>query len=131
MAISFPDPTGQPTDGSFTYTDPGNGQEYSWNGFGWDLVCSDGGSGGADTFLELTDTPSTMGTAGQTVVVNAAGDALEFADALTGPGGYTLWHGDTLPTTTPEGDPVEEASLFFHTTILKLFIYTGGAWLEL
>ena len=96
MAITFPDPTGQPTDGSFTYTDPGNGQEYSWNGFGWDLVCSGGGGGGAD--VDHT---------------------------------HTLWHGDSLPTTTPEGDPVEEASLFFHTTILKLFIYTGGAWLEL
>ena len=51
MAITFPDPTGQPTDGSFTYTDPVNGKEYSWNGFGWDLVCS-GGSG--DTYVKIS-----------------------------------------------------------------------------
>ena len=36
-------------------------------------------AGGA-SFVSLTDTPAALGTAGQGVIVNTAGDALEFAD---------------------------------------------------
>lgn len=42
------------------------------------------GGGGAATFVELTDTPVALGTAGQIPAVTAAGDALEFIDAPTG-----------------------------------------------
>jgi hypothetical protein len=37
MAVDFPATTGQPTDGSFKFTDP-NGQEWSWDGTGWSPV---------------------------------------------------------------------------------------------
>ena len=43
----------------------------------------------ASTFTDLTDTPSTLGTAGQIVQVNSAGNALEFADASSGVSVYT------------------------------------------
>ena len=35
---------------------------------------------GGGTFVSLTDTPAALGTAGQGMIVNTAGDALEFAD---------------------------------------------------
>jgi hypothetical protein len=35
MAINFPDTTGQPTNGTFTYTDIGTGNYYVWNGTSW------------------------------------------------------------------------------------------------
>ena len=34
--------------------------------------------GGSTTFVALTDTPASLGTAGQAVAVNSAGDGLEF-----------------------------------------------------
>ena len=46
-----------------------------------------GGEGGSSTFTGLTDTPSAFGTTGQVPVVNAAGNALEFADQTGGEGG--------------------------------------------
>ena len=46
-----------------------------------------GGGGGADDFTDLGDTPSALGTAGQVVKVNTAGDALIFAADDTGGGG--------------------------------------------
>lgn len=39
---------------------------------------SSGGGGGASTFLQLSDTPSAYGTAGQVVKVNAGANGLEF-----------------------------------------------------
>ena len=74
MAITFPDPTGQPTDGSFTYTDPVNGQEYSWNGFGWDLICK-GGSGG--NYLEKDGDTAT----GNILLKDATDNTAEYDDA--------------------------------------------------
>ena len=44
----------------------------------------------ASAFTDLTDTPSSLGTAGQIVQVNSAANALEFADAASG--------GDSLGT---------------------------------
>jgi len=42
-----------------------------------------GGEGsGVTTFTQLTDTPASLGTAGQKAVVNSGGTALEFTDAL-------------------------------------------------
>ena len=43
----------------------------------------------ASSFTDLTDTPSSLGTAGQVVKVNSAGNALEFADASSGVSVYT------------------------------------------
>ena len=45
-----------------------------------------GTGGGSTTFLGLTDTPSTFGTAGQVVVVNSGANGLTFADGGTGGG---------------------------------------------
>ena len=46
-----------------------------------------GGGGAASDFTDLGDTPSALGTAGQVVKVNTAGDALIFAADDTGGGG--------------------------------------------
>ena len=43
-------------------------------------------STGSGTFTGLTDTPAALGTAGEIVQVNSAGDALEFAAAPSGTG---------------------------------------------
>ena len=48
--------------------------------FNGTVTVNGGISGGATTFLSLTDTPQAFGTAGQTLVVNSAGDALVFSD---------------------------------------------------
>ena len=55
------------------------------------------------TLTGLSDTPSSLGTAGQVLQVNSGGNALEFADAATGGGGSleavasgTLANGDTV-----------------------------------
>ena len=54
-------------------------------GSAWEAAS--GGGGGSSTFLDLTDTPSAFGTAGQVAAVNTAGDGLIFADAGGGGGG--------------------------------------------
>lgn len=43
-----------------------------------------GGGGGSSTFVGLTDTPGSMGTAGQFLTVNSGGNALEFTAAPAG-----------------------------------------------
>ena len=53
-------------------------------GASWEAAS--GGDGGSSAFLDLTDTPSAFGTAGQVAAVNAAGDGLIFADAGGGGG---------------------------------------------
>ena len=45
-----------------------------------------GGGGGSSTFTGLTDTPASLGTAGQFIRVNSAGTALEFTAAPMGGG---------------------------------------------
>ena len=56
-----------------------------------------GGGGGSTTFVGLTDTPSSMGTAGQFLTVNSGGNALEFTAA---PAGTLSGLTDTDLTTT-------------------------------
>jgi hypothetical protein len=46
---------------------------------------------GASTFLELTDTPSTYGNAGQYVTINSAGDGLIFTDLPSDQVGASTW----------------------------------------
>ena len=50
-----------------------------------DHVHPTGGGGGSATFTGLSDTPSAIGSDGQILQVNTAGDALEFVDAPTVP----------------------------------------------
>lgn len=62
-----------------------------------------GGGGGSSTFTGLTDTPSTLGTAGQLVAVNSAGTALEFVAASSG-GSSTLASLTDVSLTSPVAD---------------------------
>jgi hypothetical protein len=57
-----------------------SGQILSWNGtdFAWVADQTGGGGGGSSNFTGLSDTPGSLGTAGQVVVVNAGATALEF-----------------------------------------------------
>ena len=49
------------------------------DGYEYSTVSGGGGGGGATTYTPLTDTPSSLGTAGQVVSVNSTGTALEFS----------------------------------------------------
>ena len=49
-----------------------------------------GASGGSSSFIGLSDTPSSMGSSGQLVKVNSAGSALEFVNADSFEGGYSV-----------------------------------------
>ena len=67
---------------------PSDGQVLKWNASGstWEAgndLTGSGGSGGATTFVGLSDTPSSF-TAGKWLKVNSAGNALEEVDAPTG-----------------------------------------------
>jgi len=69
-----------------------------------------GGGGGSSTFVGLTDTPGSMGTAGQFLTVNSGGNALEFTAA---PAGTLSGLTDTdLTTSAPTGGEV----LFYDAT---------------
>lgn len=46
-------------------------------------ISATGGGGGASAFTSLSDTPGSLGSAGQYLKVNSAGNALEFTAALT------------------------------------------------
>ena len=54
--LNFPDTSGKPTDGSFTYS--ANGIVYSWDGDKWTAVGSSGGKG-VGTLQEVTDLGNT------------------------------------------------------------------------
>lgn len=45
-AFNFPDTTGAPTDGTFTYQPIADGIEYAWNGTTWQIVGTGAGGGG-------------------------------------------------------------------------------------
>lgn len=55
-----------------------------WNGSSW---VNSQVETGATEFLNLTDTPSGFGTAGQVLAVNSGANGLEFVDAATGTDG--------------------------------------------
>lgn len=74
MPINFPD---SPSNGD-TYTAGGKTFTYNSTIGAWSV----GAAAGASTFLDLTDTPSAFGTAGQTVQVNTGATALEFVDQV-------------------------------------------------
>lgn len=73
-----------------------------------------GGGGGSSTFVGLTDTPGSMGTAGQFLTVNSGGNALEFTAAPSGATTLSALTDTDLTTTAPQaGD---------------LLTYTGTTW---
>ena len=58
----------------------------------WYYTAASGGSSGATTFLELTDTPASY-TSNKFLAVNSSGNAVEFVDAPSGGGiGLSLIH---------------------------------------
>ena len=65
-------------------TSPSNGQVLKWDGSEWVNAADSTASSSSSTFLSLSDTPVSFGTAGQTLVVNSGGDGLEFTDASGG-----------------------------------------------
>lgn len=62
-------------------TAPSNNDVLKWNGSNWAPAADATGSSGSSTFTGLTDTPSSLGSAGQVAAVNSGGTALEFIDA--------------------------------------------------
>ena len=76
----------------------------------------DDSGGGASTFLDLTDTPSAFGTAGQFLAVNSATNALEFVAAPSG-GGDTVQGGvgPNLLSTPSDAIPVTAAGSFIES----------------
>ena len=56
-----------------------NGTVGTTNHYSFEQLPTGMGTGGASTFLDLTDTPASYGNAGQYVKLNASADALEFA----------------------------------------------------
>ena len=65
-----------------------------------------GGGGGSSTFVGLTDTPGSMGTAGQFLTVNSGGNALEFTAAPTGVTTLAALTDTDFTTTAPAGGDV-------------------------
>ena len=61
-------------------------------------IVGPGMSGGASTFLDLTDTPASYGNAGQYVKLNAAADALEFASIVSPLSWAREGNSDLVPT---------------------------------
>ncbi len=61
-----------------------------------------GGGGGSSTFVGLTDTPGSMGTAGQFLTVNSGGNALEFTAAPTGVTTLSALTDTDLTTVAPQ-----------------------------
>lgn len=76
-------------------------------------------AGAATSFTGLSDTPSTLGTAGQIAKVNSGATALEFADQS----GVTVYADvDALPGSGNTGD------LAFVTATNRLYLWTGTGW---
>ena len=75
MAIDFP--TSPSTNDSHTH----NGLIWKWDGTSWILQTTV--TAGATAFPDLTDTPASLGSAGEFIKVNNAGNALEFTPSPT------------------------------------------------
>ena len=75
MAIDFP------ASPSLNDAHTHNGLTWKWDGTSWILQTTI--TAGATAFPDLTDTPATLGSAGEFVKVNNAGNALEFTPSPT------------------------------------------------
>ena len=100
---------------------PSNGDTHQ--GFVYNSTLGVWQSAGTQTavtsFTGLSDTPSTLGTAGQIAKVNSGATALEFADQS----GVTVYANvDSLPGTGNTGD------LAFVTATNRLYIWNGSGW---
>ena len=88
----------------------------------------------ASTFTDLTDTPSSLGTAGQVVQVNSAGNALEFATASSGVS--TIGSLDFSPSGLNETSTITTSSNMSNAPFISAFkeepsstgIITKGNW---
>ena len=100
---------------------PSNGDTHQ--GFVYNSTLGVWQSAGSQTaitsFTGLSDTPSTLGTAGQIAKVNSGGTALEFADQS----GVTVYAtADLLPGTANAGD------MAFVTATNRLYLWNGSGW---
>ena len=87
-----------------------------------------------NNIVDLSDTPSSLGTAGQVLQVNSGANALEFADAATG-GGVTSYTGKSGTDGTPSGatyidniSSPSEGDLAYDLTADQLYLRTTSAW---
>ena len=100
---------------------PSNGDTHQ--GFVYNSTLGVWQSAGSQTavtsFTGLSDTPSTLGTAGQIARINSGATALEFADQS----GVTVYaNADALPGSGNTGD------LAFVTATNRLYIWNGSGW---
>lgn len=100
---------------------PSNGDTHQ--GFVYNSTLGVWQSAGTQTavtsFTGLSDTPSTLGTAGQIAKVNSGATALEFADQS----GVTVYAtADLLPGTANAGD------MAFVTATNRLYLWNGSGW---
>ena len=100
------------------------GQILSWNGTDFVWVADQTGSSGSSTFVGLTDTPSSMGTAGQFIAVNSGGTALEFVAAPSGGGGANVTISDNPPANPTSGD------LWWESDKGRLKILYSTVWVD-
>ena len=100
------------------------GQILSWNGTDFVWVADQTGSSGSSTFVGLTDTPSSMGTAGQFIAVNSGGTALEFVAAPSGGGGANVTISDNPPANPSSGD------LWWESDKGRLKILYSTVWVD-
>ena len=84
-----------------------------------------------NTLIGLTDTPSSMGTAGQVLAVNSGGTAVEFVNSS---GGSSNQRTLTVPSSNGDwsGDVVTFGSLSGGGSFTqgKLYVWKTGAWYE-
>jgi len=65
-----------------TVSSPSNGEVLKWNGSAW--VNAADATAGTGTFISLSDTPASFGSAGQILRINSGGDGIEFATVSAG-----------------------------------------------
>lgn len=100
--------------------------------FNGDVTVTGSISGGTDTFTGLSDTPSSLGSAGQILQVNSGGTALEFVDASSG-GSVTSVNTQTGAVVLELGDLDDvDTSILSGGTYYGLYLDPGNStWFDL